>query len=77
MDERITRRAALCGLGAGRALGLAGCLGGGGEGDGGDSGTNGSNGSTAGSSGSGDGSGSGPVTIGVLQPLSADLQYYG
>ncbi|PSP61473.1 branched-chain amino acid ABC transporter substrate-binding protein [Halobacteriales archaeon QH_8_64_26] len=80
MDERITRRAALCGLGAGGALGLAGCLGGGGEGDGGanngDSGTNGSNGSTAGSSGGG-GSGSGPVTIGVLQPLSGDLQYYG
>ena len=80
MDERITRRAALCGLGAGGALGLAGCLGGGGEGDGGanngGSGTNGSNGSTAGSSGGG-GSGSGPVTIGVLQPLSGDLQYYG
>ena len=70
MDERITRRAALCGLGAGGALGLAGCLGGGG---GGGSGNDGG----ANSSGGGGGSGSRPVTIGVLQPLSGDLQYYG
>ena len=86
MDERISRRAALRGLGATGALGLAGCLGGGDDGngssgsgtDGGSNGNGGANGSGSGTTTTGSGGGgSGPVTIGVLEPLSGDLQYYG
>ena len=86
MDERISRRAALRGLGATGALGLAGCLGGGDDGngssgsgtDGGSNGNGGANGSGSGTTTTGGGGGgSGPVTIGVLEPLSGDLQYYG
>ncbi|QLG64281.1 ABC transporter substrate-binding protein [Halorarum salinum] len=79
MSQRITRRRAIEALGAAGVTGLAGCSSESGDGtgtpaDGGstDAGTDGE-GTTMGDSTSA----SGTVTIGVLQPISGDLQYYG
>jgi branched-chain amino acid transport system substrate-binding protein len=82
MTEHVTRRRALAALGAAGVTGLAGCSGGGegtesatptdatgGEG----TPTPTEAGTTAGSSGDA----SGTVRVGVLQPVSGDLQYYG
>lgn len=78
MGERITRRRTLAALGATGIAGLAGCAGGGGDGDAtetnaGDDTMTDNDGTTTGSSNSA----SGTVRIGVLQPVSGDLQYYG
>jgi branched-chain amino acid transport system substrate-binding protein len=83
MSKRITRRRTLAALGATGIAGLAGCSGGGNgtETDGStdtQAGTDASDdmgGTTAGTS-SGSGA-AGTVKIGVLQPVSGDLQYYG
>lgn len=82
----ITRRQVVATLGGASALGLAGCTGGGGNGTGGNGsggggGTSGSDGNGSNGGGtSGDSSGngaSGTMKIGVLQPLTGDLKYYG
>jgi branched-chain amino acid transport system substrate-binding protein len=82
----ITRRQAVAALGGAGAVGLAGCTGGSGNGSNGN-GSGGANGSGGGGSGdgntsgsggsSGNGGASGTVKIGVLQPLTGDLKYYG
>ncbi|PSQ15264.1 branched-chain amino acid ABC transporter substrate-binding protein [Halobacteriales archaeon QS_8_69_26] len=84
--RRITRRRALSAIGATATATMAGCLdgGGGGDGDGGtdtttDGGggngtTDGMEGTTAGTTVTGP---EGTVRIGVVQPLSGDLSYYG
>jgi branched-chain amino acid transport system substrate-binding protein len=64
--QRLTRRKALAGLAAAGIGGIAGCTG-----DGGDGGDDG------GGDVEGGGSVSGTVSIGVLQPLSGSLSYYG
>jgi branched-chain amino acid transport system substrate-binding protein len=91
MGDRITRRSALAALGAVGAAGLAGCTGGGGsdatategdmdtetptetatDGSGGD----GDEGTATGEPG--DAGASGTVRVGVIQPITGDLQYYG
>ena len=81
MRNRVTRRRTLASLGAAGIAGLAGCAGGDGgtETDGGsdtraDTETDSDmDGTTTGEAGYV----SGTVTIGVLQPVSGDLQYYG
>ncbi|ERH12125.1 MAG: hypothetical protein J07HB67_01138, partial [halophilic archaeon J07HB67] len=73
MTERVTRRRALATLGAVGVTGLAGCSGGGGTETAGDEGMGTEAGTTVGSSGDA----SGTVRVGVLQPVSGDLQYYG
>jgi branched-chain amino acid transport system substrate-binding protein len=87
MDRRVTRRRAIRALGATGVVGLAGCTGGDGNGGdtdsggtdsgttttGGDEGTTEMSGTTTGSSGGA----SGTIKIGVLQPVSGDLKYYG
>ncbi|WP_435064440.1 ABC transporter substrate-binding protein [Halobaculum sp. EA56] len=80
MSERVTRRRTLAALGATGIAGLAGCTGGDGNGTDGSTDTRADTeasddmeGTTAGSSGGA----SGTVKIGVLQPISGDLQYYG
>jgi branched-chain amino acid transport system substrate-binding protein len=84
MTDNITRRRVLTTLGASGVAGLAGCAGGGG-GDGG-GGTTAADGGTETSGEQGgtqtgttmqSGDASGTVTVGVLQPISGDLQYYG
>ena len=70
MTEHVTRRRALAALGAAGVTGLAGCSGGGEETE---SATPTEAGTTTGSSGDA----SGTVRVGVLQPVSGDLQYYG
>jgi branched-chain amino acid transport system substrate-binding protein len=77
----ITRRQVVAALGGAGAVGLAGCIGGsgnesGGNGSGGANGSGNASGGSGGSSGSGGGN-SGTVKIGVLQPLTGDLKYYG
>ncbi|WP_277555915.1 ABC transporter substrate-binding protein [Halobaculum limi] len=82
MSERITRRRALAALGASGIAGLAGCAGGNG-GTGGEETTAGDgemtteSGDMEGTTAGGSGGASGTVKIGVLQPVSGDLQYYG
>jgi branched-chain amino acid transport system substrate-binding protein len=72
----ITRRRVVTALGGAGAVGLAGCTGSTGSGGNNSSGGNGSSGS--GQQGTNGGSGaSGTVKIGVLQPLTGDLKYYG
>jgi len=66
MSPDITRRRALAAVGAAGLAGLAGC-----SSDGTDAET------TPTGTTTGDASASGTVTIGVLQPISGDLQYYG
>jgi branched-chain amino acid transport system substrate-binding protein len=78
----ITRRKLVAALGGTGALGLAGCTGAnngsGGNGSNGSNSGNDSGGSSGSGSGSSGGSGaSGTVKIGVLQPLTGDLKYYG
>lgn len=83
----ITRRQVVAALGGAGAVGLAGCTGGsgssgnnsGGNGSGGsgNGGGNGSGGNASGGGTSGGSGASGTVRIGVLQPLTGDLQYYG
>jgi branched-chain amino acid transport system substrate-binding protein len=88
MSDDVTRRAALAAMGAAGVAGLAGCSsGGGGSGDestdtpsptesgGGseDTPTPTEQATTAGSAGNA----SGTVKIGILQPVSGDLKYYG
>jgi len=81
MSERITRRRTLAALGAAGITGLAGCSGGNGGGTETDGDTTAADtetssdmdGTTTGSTGGA----SGTVKIGVLQPISGDLQYYG
>ena len=73
--QRLTRRKALAGLAAAGIGGIAGCTGDGGDGGGGDGSDGGDGGD--GSDGGGGGSVSGTVSIGVLQPLSGSLSYYG
>ncbi|MFB6207098.1 MAG: ABC transporter substrate-binding protein [Haloglomus sp.] len=89
--KRLTRRKALAGLATAGIGGIAGCTGDGGDGGGGDGGDGsggdggdggGGDGGDGGDGGGGDGgdgggSMSGTVTIGVLQPLSGSLKYYG
>ena len=74
--DRFTRRDALRVAGAAGVAGLAGCTNGGDGGstaDGGDGGDGDMTGTTSGTSSSA----SGTVKIGVLQPISGDLKYYG
>jgi branched-chain amino acid transport system substrate-binding protein len=78
-DGLTTRREALAALGSAGIVGMAGCTGGGGDGTATpgttDDGTEMTGTDTTTSS---DGGGaSGTVKIGVLQPTSGDLQYYG
>jgi branched-chain amino acid transport system substrate-binding protein len=79
MSEHVTRRQALAAMGAAGVTGLAGCTDGGSgdssptESGGDDTPTPGSTGTTMGSSGDA----SGTVKVGVMQPISGDLQYYG
>jgi branched-chain amino acid transport system substrate-binding protein len=71
--SRLTRRRMLATAGAAGVAGLAGCTGNGGDGgDGGDSPT-----ATDGGGATMNGGASGTVKIGVLQPVSGDLKYYG
>ncbi|WP_123534315.1 ABC transporter substrate-binding protein [Halosimplex salinum] len=93
MREHITRRRALKSMGVAGAVALAGCSesdgtptdgdGGDGDGDTGDTGGDGGDGDTDGDStmnGTPTGTPSdvsGEMTIGVLQPMSGDLSYYG
>ncbi|NLV10809.1 ABC transporter substrate-binding protein [Halomicrobium mukohataei] len=76
MDLTVTRRRAIRSLGGAGVVALAGCTGDGGDGDteasgdGGDTETNMQDTSTTQSS-------SQRLSIGVLQPLSGDLAYYG
>ncbi|MEF8852192.1 MAG: ABC transporter substrate-binding protein [Haloarculaceae archaeon] len=87
MRGPITRRRLLKGLGATGVAGLAGCTGGDstpteGDGGGNDGGDGGSDGNmtpteTATPTGTPSGNVSGTVRLGVLQPMSGDLQYYG
>ncbi|UIP01342.1 ABC transporter substrate-binding protein (plasmid) [Halobaculum sp. CBA1158] len=81
MSKRITRRRTLAALGASGIAALAGCSGGG---DGTE--TEGSTDTQAdteasddmeGTTTGGSGGASGTVKIGVMQPISGDLQYYG
>lgn len=67
-QRRITRRRALSAIGATAMAGMAGCTSGGG-GDGGNTTTGTTTGTATGPSGT--------VRIGVIQPLSGDLKYYG
>ena len=89
VDENVSRRRWLAALGATGAAGFAGCIGG----DGGQDDTTTTAGSDDGGSGDGtdegmttttaetteqaESSASGAMKIGVLQPTSGDLQYYG
>jgi branched-chain amino acid transport system substrate-binding protein len=77
VTARYTRRRALATLGAAGVAGLAGCSGGGGTAtDGGtDDGAGTDGGTETGTTGAAGASGT--VRIGVLQPISGDLQYYG
>ena len=82
--DRISRRRVIGALGAAGVAGLAGCTGDGGDGGDGDGGgttTDDSGGTTDGTQGTTTGNGgesvSGSVKIGVLQPTSGDLKYYG
>jgi len=93
MREHITRRRALKSLGVAGAAALAGCSDSGGtptdgggdggsDGDGGGDGMDGGDTATDGSGMNGTATGtassvSGEVTIGVLQPMSGNLAYYG
>ncbi|QZX99307.1 ABC transporter substrate-binding protein [Halobaculum rubrum] len=82
MSERITRRRTLAALGAAGITGLAGCSGGnGGDGTETDEDTMAADTETSsdmdGTTTGGTGGASGTVKIGVLQPISGDLQYYG
>ncbi|MFC5365650.1 ABC transporter substrate-binding protein [Salinirubrum litoreum] len=77
-DGLTTRREALAVLGSAGIVGMAGCTGG----DGNETATPGSTDDSDDSdmtdtTTSGDGGASGTVKIGVLQPTSGDLQYYG
>ena len=80
MDRTVTRRHAIRSLGAAGVAALAGCTG---DGDGstdGSDGTDADGGTETDSNMDGtttDQSVSGSLTIGVLQPLSGDLAYYG
>jgi branched-chain amino acid transport system substrate-binding protein len=86
MGDRITRRSVLGALGATGVAGLAGCTGGSGGGTETDTegqmdtdtptATDGSGGGTTTGEPT-DASASGTVRIGVLQPITGDLQYYG
>jgi len=92
-ERQLSRRRALAALGATGVAGLAGCTGGGngsGNGNGDGSGStqtttsmddsDGDDGSGGGETGTETGTPNGPsgtVKIGVLQPISGDLQYYG
>jgi branched-chain amino acid transport system substrate-binding protein len=76
MTERsVSRRQMISALGAAGALGLAGCSSG--DGGGGTDTDGGGNGTMTDGGTQGTVSASGTVRIGVLQPLSGDLQYYG
>jgi branched-chain amino acid transport system substrate-binding protein len=77
--DRLTRRDALRVAGAAGVTGLAGCTNGGdgdSTADGGD-GSDGGNGDMTGTTTGTSSSASGTVKIGVLQPVSGDLKYYG
>ncbi|MFB6118171.1 ABC transporter substrate-binding protein [Halosegnis sp.] len=75
MRDNLTRRRMLASVGAAGIAGLAGCSGG----SGGDSGETEGDAQTAteGTSTSMSAEASGTVTVGVLQPVSGDLKYYG
>jgi branched-chain amino acid transport system substrate-binding protein len=80
--DGLSRRRLIGALGTAGLAGLAGCTGGdGGDGDGGDTTTDGGGGGGDTDTGGGmtttAGGASGTVRIGVLQPTSGDLQYYG
>jgi branched-chain amino acid transport system substrate-binding protein len=79
-DGRLTRRTVLSTLGAAGIAGVAGCSGDGG-GDGTatrtDSGTTAGEESVTGTTTGSSGGASGTVKLGVIQPISGDLQYYG
>ena len=90
MERHTTRRRVIAALASGGVAALAGCAGGDGGGtdtptDGGteggamtDGGTEGGAGTTEGATtGTAGGGVSGSMKIGVLQPVSGDLQYYG
>ncbi|ADQ67055.1 amino acid/amide ABC transporter substrate-binding protein, haat family [Halogeometricum borinquense DSM 11551] len=81
-DDRISRRSVLSTLGAAGVTGFAGCAGG--DNGGTDQTTTGTDGETM--AGEGDATGtttgsaggaSGTVKLGVIQPMSTDLKYYG
>jgi branched-chain amino acid transport system substrate-binding protein len=83
-DGRLSRRRVLSALGATGVAGLAGCSGGGGggndtttSGDGGGGTADGGDGDVTGTTTGSTGGASGSVKIGVLQPTSGDLKYYG
>ena len=82
--NQITRRQAVAAIGSAGAIGLAGCAGdsGGanestsGQGNADAGGGSGSNQTAGGTVGSANGA-SGSMKIGILQPVSGDLEYYG
>jgi branched-chain amino acid transport system substrate-binding protein len=76
-DGLTTRREALAALGSAGIVGMAGCTGGGGDETATPGSTDDSDDSMTDTTTSGDGGASGTVKIGVLQPTSGDLQYYG
>jgi branched-chain amino acid transport system substrate-binding protein len=85
-SKRVSRRRLLGSVGAAGLVGLAGCSGDGGDGDG-DGGddtatatateTSGGDGTTQATTTGSAGGASGTVRIGVIQPLTGDLRYYG